>query len=437
MFRRVLLTIFLLSISAVAAVWNDTVAWDIDQEKAYSEWVKKNWGKDFFSKKTNADNSINLFHGIRVDCADNVYSARIIFAYLHGLPFVMNDPTGGKNLISNAMTRWDSFPEQDRIRKFLFYVYNIAGTKSLPKDSYPVKVSKETIVPGTFILTVEKNHHSWVIKNIFPTGIPHLVYNSTVGAYSSLVLQERKTWPNGEWVFEEDNTPAGNAGVRYWRKAADLKLPAWKATGYSEEQYSIKPARWKFELQKILQNSQETNQQKANRLIENVCADVQQRVDAVKESEAFLKSTQFQCLSEADFDTYSTPSRDHRLAEEIIELRNFLKKIVAEKSEISLNSKTLLQLQHIFPETEKAISIESSRQKSHGIVTTSICRSKYFSRSEKVEKTIDLAEIKKRLFTHRLSSNPNDPPELRFGESPVDYVDNCPSWGNLNLTYVE
>ncbi len=432
-----LITCLIVSFSTFAQVWSDTEVWSDKKEKEYSEWVKKNWGKDFFARKSNTDETPNIFHGLRVDCADNVYSTRIIFAYLHGLPFSMNDASGGKKLISNKMSRWDKLPQKDRIRKFLFYVYDIVSTKSLPNDTYPVKVSPETIVPGTLILTVELNHHSWIIKNIFPTGIPHLVYNSTVGAYSSLVLQERKTWPNGEWVFEENVTPAGNAGVRYWRKESELKLPVWKVTGYSEEQYVIKPGKWKYELQKALQNSKETNQQKVSRLVENVCADVQQRIDAVKESEMFLKASSYQCLSETDFDTYSTPSRDRRLADEIIELRNFIKQIVLERTEISLDEKTWLQMKLIFPNLDISIAAESNTQKSQNISTSSLCRSKYFSRSLMADKSIDLAEIKRRLFTYRISSNPNDPPEVRFGDLIPGYKSECPSWGNLKLNYVE
>ncbi len=103
-------------------------------------------------------------------------------------------------------------------------------------------------------------------------------------------------------------------------------------------------------------------------------------------------------MSEANFDTYSTPSRDHRLADEIIEIRSFLKTLVS---------------------------------------TNSLCRTKYYSRSEDVQKAIDLAEINRRLFTHQLSSNPNHPPEIRFGEVLYNYKDNCSSWGNLKLTYGE
>lgn len=432
----ILVTVLTLSLSTFAEVWTATNTWNADREKQYSVWVQKNWGKDFFSRKENPDGTANIFQGLRADCADTVYSARVIFSYLHSLPFVMNDASGGKKLISNSMTRWDSRSEKERIRKFLFLVYNLVSTKSIPNDTYPVKVSRETIIPGSIILTVEKNHHSWIIKNIFPTGIPHLVFNSTVGAYSSLILQERKSWPNGDWVFEGDVTPKGNGGIRYWRKESELKLPVWKVTGYSEEQYAIKPGKWKYDLQKVLQKSEESSQQTAVRLIENICADIQQRVDAVKESEAFLKSNGYQCMSEAEFDNYSTPSRDRRLADEIIFLRNFVKGLVRDRNEISLDEKTWKQLKVVFPQLDSDVATESQNQKRSLASSASLCRIRHYSRGENVEKSVDLAEIKRRLFTNRLSSNPNDPPENRFGED-VPVKNNCPSWGNLKLNYVE
>lgn len=424
------------SLSSFSEVWTATSTWNADTEKEFSIWIQKNWGKDFFLKKETKDGSPNIFQGLRVDCADTVYSSRVIFAYLHSLPFVMNDPSGGKKLISNSMTRWDSKTEKDKIRSFLIYVYNLVSTKSMHGDTYPVKVSRETIVPGTIILTTEKNHHSWVIKNIFPTGIPHLVFNSTVGAYSGPLLQERKSWPNGDWVFEGNVTPQGHAGVRYWRKESELKLPVWQVTGYSEDQYSIKPAKWKYDLQKVLQSTTESNQQTAARLIENICADIQQRIDAVKESEAFLQSATYRCMTEEEFDNYSTPSRDRRLADEIIYLRNFLKTLVQERNELSLDEKTWQQLKIIFPQLDLTIASESQNQKRTLTSSASLCRTKHHSRRENTEKSIDLAEIKRRLFTHRLSSNPNHPPEVRFGED-ILVKNSCPSWGNLKLTYVE
>ncbi|MBL7543242.1 MAG: hypothetical protein JNL11_05470 [Bdellovibrionaceae bacterium] len=431
------LTMLTLSITTFAEVWTVTKSWDTDAEKQYSIWVQKNWSIDFFSRKENQDGTPNIFQGLRVDCADTVYSTRVIFAYLHSLPFVMNDASGGKNLISNSMTRWDSLPEKDRVRKFLVFIYNIVSTKSLPYDTYPVKVSPSTIVPGALILTVGKNHHSWVIRNIFSTGIPHLIFNSTVNAYSSLILQERKSWPNGDWVFEDDITPKGHAGIRYWRKESELKLPVWQVTGYSEDQYTMKAGKWKYELQKILQTAEESNQQKVTRLIENICADIRQRAEAVRESEAFLKSNNYACLSEADFDSFSTPSRDKRLADEIIYLRNFLKMLVSEKTEISLDAKTWQQLNNVFPNLDVSIDEESRHQKIISVSANSFCKTKYFSRSQNTEHTTDFAEIKRRLFLHRLSSNPNHPPEVRFGDGMGKVTDSCPTWGNLKLNYAE
>lgn len=434
--RVFVLLILSFTFSTFAEVWTATSPWSPQKEKEFSLWVEKNWSKDFFSKQENQDGSVNIFQGLRADCADTVYSSRVIFAYLHSLPFVMNDPSGGKKLISNNMTRWDSKTERAKIRSFLVYVYSLVSTKSIHADTYPVKVSLDTIVPGSLILTTEKNHHSWVIKNIFPTGIPHLVFNSTVGAYSSSLLQERKSWPNGDWVFEGDTTPKGNAGIRYWRKESELKLPVWQVQDYSEEQYSIKPGQWKYALQKTLQRRKESHQQKTSRLIENICADIQQRIDAVREAETFLKSVNYRCMSEGEFDNYSTPSRDRRLADEIIYLRTFLKTLVQEQNERSLDKKTWQQLKIVFPQLEVAIAMESENQKHTLPNSDALCRVKYYSRSESSEKSIDLAEIKRRLFTNRLSSNPNHPAEVRFGEN--GKVENpCPSWGNLNLTYVE
>lgn len=120
---------------------------------------------------------------------------RIVFAYEHSLPFVMQDPTAAGKTLSNTMKRWDKNGEISRVRSFLTYVYGIASTRSLPNDTYPIAITKGTVKAGSLILTTQKNHHSWTVKNMLSIGVPHLIYNSVVGSHSSTILQERKSWP--------------------------------------------------------------------------------------------------------------------------------------------------------------------------------------------------------------------------------------------------
>ena len=98
---------------AKAAVWETTQAWDANWEARYQDWVSREWDKSFFLR------SGSLMEGAPVDCADAVYTMRAYFAARNGLPFVIKDPTTRRAdaTISNSMTRWDSQPKEERIRR--------------------------------------------------------------------------------------------------------------------------------------------------------------------------------------------------------------------------------------------------------------------------------------------------------------------------------
>lgn len=420
---------------AAGEIWKSEKYWTEETSQNFSSWMIKEWRKDFFSRKKLSDGSANIFYGLRLDCADTVYSSKIIFSYYHKYHFAINDPTGGKKLITNEMTRWDHLPESQRIPAFLRYIYNVVSTKSLPNDTYPVALKPESITPGMLILTTKKNHHSWTIKNIFDTGIPHLIFNSTVGAYSSLNLQERKSWPNGEWVFEDDRSPLGFAGLRNWKAQAFISEPAWKVPGYSEDQYQLKPSLWKKSLEAILKIKDETPEAQLHRVLENVCNDIKQRNEAVKEASQFIADNKILCMNELEFDTYSTPSRDKRLADEFIALRESYKEIL-KTGKLDEGSLLSLQLQKIFPLLSESIVQESKTSSEQSLTEYSLCPSQYQSAIEGKVKTIDMAEIKRRLFLRKLSSNPNDSEEVRFGEKPKS-KSNCPTWGQLELHWNE
>lgn len=415
-------------------VWKSEKTWTEETQKDFSAWMVKEWRKDFFSRKKLSDGTANIFYGLRLDCADTVYSSKIIFSYYHKYHFAINDPTGGKKLITNEMNRWDKLPEEQRITAFLKLIYNLVSTKSLPNDTYPVALNPKIIAPGMVILTTKKNHHSWTIKNIFDTGIPHLIFNSTVGAYSSLNLQERKSWPNGDWVFEDDSTPAGAAGIRSWKPQAFISDPDWKVPGYSEDQYKIKPSLWRKNLESMLKTKEESTSHRLKRLVENVCNDIKQRSDAVKEASQFIADNKVSCLNEADFDTYSTPSRDKRLADEFISLKDAYREALANKD---LTDEALAaQLNKIFPQPLEKISVETKGMLPKPVDGNSICIIKYHSSKSAQDQAIDMAELKRRLFSKTLSSNPNDPEEIRFGEQ-RETKDTCPSWGSLELNWNE
>jgi|GEM_PF-1120483 len=417
----------LFSLSVRAQVWNDTNTWSPEWETRFATWVQQNWQVDFFSRKTLPNGQSNPYYGLHMDCADTIYSMRIIFSFENQLPFVVQDPTTIGKTLSNRMTRWNSESNQvQRMRNFLNFMYGVLSTLSLPNDTFPVPVSRKWIHSGSLMKTTPKNHHSWSVKEILPIGVPHLIFNSTVGANSGFGLQERISWPNPEWVFETNFTPAGTAGFRYWRTEADLNKPVWEVANYSEEQYRIPLGQWNKIVQAKLAVTSETDDQQIRRLFQTVCDGMQTRIASVNDGLGFLRAMNpNQCMDYPTYDTYSTPNRDHRVFDDFAALRRTYKEMLKENGASGVSAALKPQLEKIFPYLEMSAAAETARMTESSIDQRSTCLIEYTP-----GKTIDLAEAKRRLFADLMSNNPLDEVEYRWGErkGPSPRAQACQSW---------
>lgn len=417
---------------AQAAVWNNANQWSPTWESRFNNWVQAEWQIDFFSRKTLPNGQSNPYYGLRADCADTVYSMRIVFAYENRLPFVIKDPTASGRTISNQMSRWDDKNETTRIRSFLSYMFNVVSTKSLPNDTYPIAISRKAVRSGSLILTTSKNHHSWTLKEMLPIGVPHLVFNSVIGATSGSGLQQRQSWPNPAWVFEGNTTPSGHAGFRYWRPEATLLGPVWQVPGYSEEQYSVPMSQWVRFAQNRLASTQETDEQMVNRMLNAACEGLKTRVPAVKEGLDFLARNP-RCMPYATYDLYSTPNRDIRAFDDLVALRTAYRDMLKENGGNQLSSNSVARLNKIYPKITASASSETASMGQQAITAASVCVTNYGQ-----GRTIDLADFKRRIYAGLLSNNPHDSIEYRWGEKSgsSSLARSCQSWDvwkpNLN-----
>lgn len=421
-----------MSLSAQAVVWSDENQWSPAWENRFSEWVRSEWRVDFFSRKYLANGQSNPYYGLRVDCADTVYSMRIIFAYENRLPFVIQDPTASGKTISNKMSRWDSQREINRLRNFLWFIYETVSTRSLPNDTYPVAISRETIRAGALMATTKKNHHSWTIKDILSIGVPHLIFNSVVGSKSGYELKERQSWPNPDWVFEGEYSSAGNVGFRYWKPTEYINKPVWEVPGYSEEQYRIPLNKWVTYVQNRLALSKETDNQLVTRMLNSACEGISERVPAVNEGIEYLDD-HHRCMDYATYDTYSTPNRDRRIFDDLMALRRSYRQILNANRGNQLHSDLINRLNKIFPAITSSAAHETSRMDPQTKNAFSVCVTEYLP-----GKKMDMAEFKRRLFAGFISNNPHDDGAIRWGSrrGPSDLAKKCPSWDhwepNLN-----
>lgn len=410
------------ALSAKADVWVTQNQWSEAWEQKYQQWLQTSTGAKMFATKLKADGSANPYYGIRVDCADLVYSLRAIFSFENGLPYAITNTVSKAGPISNSVTRYDKLPAgHARLVAFLDWIYGIVSTRGLSADTFSPAINK--VGTGTIILTTKKNHHSWTIRDVTITGNPFLIFNSTVGRLSGYEVQERQSWPNPSWIFEPEvdskdpkktvpvYKPGSYAGFRQWRSPEYLGKPEASVPGYSEEQHTVGLSNWKKLAQSHLAQTTETVDQIVLRLLKDACADFKQRVTAVAEAEQFKKSQPaLSCMNATDFDEYSTPSRDRRLIDGLMQARVYFQDGLKKGGEQSFSPENLAVYRDFFPFVEKSAAEEAKLDKetknSEGYCSLRI--------NEKLGK-LSLAELKRRMFLGQVSANPNDAATGRFG----------------------
>lgn len=498
--KKIGLTLFLAmlmhSFTASADLWTVTQQWSPEMEVKYSEWLKTNARVDMFSREfLDAKKTIkNPYYGITTDCADTVYSLRVIFSFENGLPWAIKNPANPKSLIAQSMKRYDKFPEGvTRVREFLKSLYDTVSTSSLQRDTYPVSIN--SIRPGVIILTSKINHHSWTIADIDAKGNPRLIYNSVVGKASGSKLQQRQSWPNPFWVYQAEEKPTNPldplsptvkvpvyvndsyAGLRYWIPVEQLQADTKLLPEYSNDQFALDLKDWKQTIQNKLAVKKESLQEVVQRLLTDACDDVKQRMTAVEEASLYKSQLNIalsleskpgygnivgqmaatpidqniidilneykkgqstvlanpKCLIAKQYDLLSTPSRDRRLFDAVVLARSYFVKGLAALGEKAFTPIRLKQFKRIFANPELSAKEESD------LATTkvtagelSVCRVKVGS------ETLDMAEIKRRLFKSWLSSNPNEDTLGRWGGregKQLDLAAQCTTYGETYAPY--
>ena len=188
--------------------------WNVEEEHQFGKWVEENITEDFFIR-----------HKIPVDCADVPYAVRWIYARIAHLPAAAT--TKDDKLIGHWSTNWGHLPTHSewhkdiRFRKALLYMLSETTTRTLPLDTYPLRIDTDSVTPGTVFFVTES--HSGIIGHVILDGShahPLQTWEATVPAklqkmsqknflsprpestiYSGLV---KFRWPllqNGKWKY--------------------------------------------------------------------------------------------------------------------------------------------------------------------------------------------------------------------------------------------
>ncbi len=135
--------------------------WSVEEEHRFANWVEENITEDFFIR-----------HKIPVDCADVPYAVRWIYARIAHLPAAATTKDG--QLVGHWSTEWGKLPthsewyKDPRFRKALLYMLSETTTRTLPSDTYPVRIDPDSIIPGTAFLVTES--HSGIIGRVILDG---------------------------------------------------------------------------------------------------------------------------------------------------------------------------------------------------------------------------------------------------------------------------
>jgi hypothetical protein len=307
--------------------------WSVEEEIRYGKWVEENITEDFFIR-----------HNIPVDCADVPYAIRWIYARISHLPTAAT--TKDLKMIGHWTTQWGRLPthsewHQDRrFRKALLHMLSETTTRTLPLDTYPIRIVPDAVIPGTPFFVTES--HSGVVGRVFLDGShvhPLQTWEATVPAKVQKLNQRNFFTPRPESTIYSGLVKfrwpvLQNGGWGY--------LPVQESPFYSEEQYSSAfyegYADYVEAVAKRIDPTEYDPYEKVDKIIETMTHYLQERVPIV--SEGFRQCRNEGCPEGSTlWEIHSTPGRDGMITlwmdhlHQIIESNHLDQRVLKEKME--------------------------------------------------------------------------------------------------------
>ncbi len=390
-----------------AAVWKSTHKWDQAAEKDYQLWVKNNWTEDFFMNDKQP-----LYYKLSHDCADATYLMRVIYAYEKKLPFVIHNAHKKGRLITNKMRSWDKLPKQQRIRKFMEYIADVTSTKTLRHDTYPIALND--LKPGD--LYVAPGVHSYQIVNITDTGVAEVMASTTPKA--PRFLSRIASFP---FYVPEDRKHKSD-GYRRFIQPQNIRKAKHKQPRYSAEQYKIAAdVRYNYVsftdvIARRLGKRPERTAEKTLRLLIALCMYANDRsvyvYDALWHLQEMKKKGRH-CMNRSEYDNYSTPSRDKRLAAFFGSVKHHLDKTwkLDSQHEAQIIAATIFRKEPPPPMQTKLTNDFCMVQMSLG--------EDYY---------MPLRELRQNIEQGKMVSDPHAPLQARWGIGDEKYVPRCKTY---------
>ncbi len=390
--------VLLMSISSFSAVWENENNWNLDWEKKYRQWVLEDFKSDIYSK--------GKYKGIITDCADAVYAMRAIFAFENKLPFVISNTLGGRSTtLHNETTAFDDIEDdKDRLKAFINNLGHIVGTLSLAHhDTFPVNVNH--ISPGDSYVTVnpDSSRHAYIIKGILETGYFDLLSSTVPRGVRNLLRKFGSPTP----LFSE--TPFGFRRFKWPEHLDSIEPEISEELGYGLDQYEILErygSGFFNQVTRIIRQRSETIKNEIERVLKNVENQLKSRVEIVKESIKYQEEIEGRCMSAAEYDSYSTPSRDKRIINALDQLGQSWIKAKDAGNAFAVGEDERLGLDYLILENTS----EEAGKKLEGMLKVKFRKGIF-----KKPKKIDLKRFYFGLKDGTISTNPNDALLYRWG----------------------
>lgn len=300
--------------SSGSSLWNVRNQWSEEWEQKYSQWVSVELDKTWW-----------LRNGIATDCADVLYSARWIFARINGLPMANRLATGQWFTQDSVKREWASLPTDPDWRKdrrflaALNYFLDLVYTHTLWEDSYPIAISPASLTPGAHHLSLhgDSGHTQFVYKvGLNSDELPVLTLNSTMPRAKRELM---------EYLFlnqQSDSKSSAFLKMRwpeYKNGRVGLKDPT-QMPFYSTEQFApefITSPRKEFWQEVFYRlNPHFEFGLVAKRSLDQILDLFKQRIQIVEDGYRLCSSKPCRPNS-ADWEAWSTPSRDQRIVSSV------------------------------------------------------------------------------------------------------------------------
>ena len=326
--------------------------WTIQEEHNYGKWVETNITEDFFIR-----------HEIPVDCADVPYAIRWIYARISHLPAAAT--TGGNRLIGHWSRDWGHLPtnitwyKDRRFRAALMAMLSTTSTRTLPYDTYPVRIAADSVTPGTIFLITEA--HSGIVSHIVMDGsTTHPVQTFE----ASLPTRVQKLHLRN--FISPDPDPDHLSGLIKFRWPIERGnrwdyLPVKEHPFYSEEQYSPAFADgyggdYLEAVAKRIDPKVYDPNEKTKRVINTLIRRLKERIPIVLDGNK--KCHEIRCPEGSRlWEIHSTPERDEFInvmidhLEEIIRENHLDRDAVLDKMEkirLQISPHRFITIQHVF-----------------------------------------------------------------------------------------